>query len=289
MNIVNKNKAYIFILVVMPVLVGLSLIPVDPHVFAFPVNIIICFLSIYLSVLFGRLSESLRFFSGKKAVLTAFVCIILLMIVHWLFYHRRLFYGCFSSWALYDFSKSALFMFAWMMFIVILGAVIVRRLTVVKTNNHWFLLQHFGLWFALMTGFLGSSDTYTMQTLLAKETSTTYAYVMEGQAMQLPFQISLKELQTEVDKSGAVAYCGATITVKDERKEKTKTIAVNHPYRYKGYDIYLMQTGNYRCKLQIVYDPWRYIVLLGIIMMMVGALGMFFKGIKLQMQDDRLG
>lgn len=275
--------------VLLPVLIGLSFITVDPHVFAFPVNIIICLLSIYLSVLIGRLSENLRFFSGNKVVLTAFVCVILLMIGHWLFYHRRLFYDSFSPCALYDFSKSALFMFAWMMFIVILGAVIVRRLTLVKTNNHWFLLQHFGLWFTLITGFLGSTDSYTMQTLLAKETSTTYAYLKEGQAMQLPFQISLRELQTEADKSGAVAYYGATISVKDARKEKTKTIAVNHPYRYKGYDIYLMKTGNYRCKLQIVYDPWRYVVFMGVMIMMAGALGMFFKGFKRQEQDDRLG
>ena len=76
---------------------------------------------------------------------------------------------------------------------------------------------------------------------------------------------------------------------KDEGKEKTKTIAVNQPYRYKGYDIYIMQVANYRCKLQIVYDPWRYVVLLGILMMMTGALGMFFKGFKMQKQDDKLG
>jgi len=289
MNVVKKNKVYLFILAVLPVIIGLSFITINPHAFAFPANIIICFVSVYLSVLFGRLSESLRFFSGQKAVLTAFVCIILLMIVHWLFYHRRLFDGGFFPPALYDFSKSALFVFAWMMFVVVLGAVIVRRLTLVKTNNQWFLLHHFGLWFALMTGFLGSTDSYTMYALLTKETSTSYAYNKDGKAMQLPFQISLKEIQTEVNMSGAVANYGATVKVKDEGKEKTKTIAVNQPYRYKGYDIYIMQVANYRCKLQIVYDPWRYVVLLGILMMMTGALGMFFKGFKMQKQDDKLG
>jgi cobalamin biosynthesis protein CobD/CbiB len=83
MNVVKKNKVYLFILAVLPVIIGLSFITINPHAFAFPANIIICFVSVYLSVLFGRLSESLRFFSGQKAVLTAFVCIILLMIVHW--------------------------------------------------------------------------------------------------------------------------------------------------------------------------------------------------------------
>ena len=59
---------------------------------------------------------------------------------------------------------------------------------------------------------------------------------------------------------------------------------VNHPYEYKfGEDIYLVSYDTRSdkpqyCVLQIVRQPWKYIQLIGIIMTIAGAVGMFIGG-----------
>jgi hypothetical protein len=289
MSFVKNNKRYLYICLALPIALGLSYIEIDPHTFGFPFNLVLCLLCVYVSVLAGRLSEHFLFFSGRKAVGIAFITIVILMVLHWLFYHRRLFFCSFFPSVSYDFSKSALFVSLWMLFIIILGAVIVRRLTLVKQNNKWFLWNHMGLYLVLLTGFMGSTDTYTMQTILAKEQETNFAFTELGEAMKLPFHLILKDIQIQRDHTGLTIQYKAMVSLKDVQKEKTRSIAVNHPCRFKGYDIYVMQASDFGCKLQIIYDPWRYAILFSILIMISGAVVMFFKGTKIQKQDDRLG
>jgi hypothetical protein len=138
-------------------LLAFSMIPIDIHNFAFPTNLFLLLGLIYFSLLAGRLSERFRFLSSRKAALLSTIAVILLMIIHWLFYHRQIFIGSKLPIVLYDFSSSALFIFTWMFFLLVLGAVIARRLTIVKENNISFLLNHIGLWITLSVGFFWTS------------------------------------------------------------------------------------------------------------------------------------
>ncbi|HOF15603.1 MAG TPA: cytochrome c biogenesis protein ResB [Bacteroidales bacterium] len=261
-------------------LLAFSMIPIDIHNFAFPTNLFLLLGLIYFSLLAGRLSERFRFLSSRKAALLSTIAVILLMIIHWLFYHRQIFIGSKLPIVLYDFSSSALFIFTWMFFLLVLGAVIARRLTIVKENNISFLLNHIGLWITLSVGFFGQADSYTLQTTLVQNNMTSQAITKEGQLMELPFYIGLQDIYSEFYSTGEPKAFNATIFIEKNNKTKRKTIAVNHPYRYKSYDIYLMKVGNNSCRVQIVYDPWRYIVLMGIIIMMMGAICLFYNGIK---------
>ena len=62
-------------------------------------------------------------------------------------------------------------------------------------------------------------------------------------------------------------------------------LEVNHPYAYRlGEDVYLtgydVAKGNNSeyCILQIVEQPWKYVVVAGILMMLAGAILLFIKG-----------
>ena len=70
-------------------------------------------------------------------------------------------------------------------------------------------------------------------------------------------------------------------------------LEVNHPYSYRlGEDVYLtsydMASGNESkyCVLQVVIQPWKYIMVAGILMMLAGAVLLFINGPKAY---DKLG
>ncbi len=277
-----KKKIIISFLVGLFIAIVLSFISINPNAFAFPQNIIILFLLICFAVLTGRLSERFRAFSSSKTAWIVSIYIIVLMIVHWLLYHRTIFKDTIFPSPLYDFSSSGLFVLSWIFFLFVLGAVIVHRLTTVKKNNSLFLLNHIGLWVVLSAGFFGRADLYTLQTIVNKDYMISHAYTSDKQVMSLPFSLGLHEIRKEHYASGEIKTMVADLIVKDKQKRKEVHVSVNSPYRYKGYDIYLISAGENACKLQVIYDPWRYIILLGIITMLVGAIGNFFKGFKNQ-------
>ena len=69
--------------------------------------------------------------------------------------------------------------------------------------------------------------------------------------------------------------------------EQRTTLEVNHPHSYRlGEDIYLTgydtrNVGNTRyCILQIVRQPWKYVMVTGILMMLAGAVLLFINGPK---------
>ncbi|MDD4208928.1 MAG: cytochrome c biogenesis protein ResB [Bacteroidales bacterium] len=274
------NKSIITLGIGLFLVIALSFISINTNAFAFPVNVFLLMLLVYFSFVAGRLSERFRFFSSGKTALLVSVYIIVLLILHWFFYHRKNFSDSLFPDSLYDFSTSALFVISWLFFLFVLGAVIVRRFTIVKKNNVLFLLNHVGLWVALSAGFLGRADLYTMQTIVNKEYVIFQAYTEDNQKMNLPFSLGLQEIRKEHYSSGEIKTVEADLIIKDRQYEKNVSVSVNYPYRYKGYDVYLMNAGVNAAKLQIVYDPWRYIVLLGIAIMFAGAIGAFFTGFK---------
>ena len=70
-------------------------------------------------------------------------------------------------------------------------------------------------------------------------------------------------------------------------------LEVNHPYSYRlgedvyltGYDITKGNESNY-CILQVVKQPWKYVMVTGILMMLAGAVLLFINGAKAY---DKLG
>lgn len=279
--IINK-KSIITFGIGLFLVITLSFISINPNAFAFPVNVFLLMLLVFFSVVTGQLVERFSLFYSSKTAGLVSIYILVLMIVHWLFYHQTIFSDTVFPSSLYNFSTSGLFVFSWMFFLLVLGAVIVHRITTVKKNNCLFLFIHIGLWVVLSAGFFGKADEYTMQTIVNNDYMINQAYTSHNQEMNLPFSLGLHGIRKEYYASGEIKTIVADLIVKDKQKETKVHVSVNSPYRYKGYDVYLMEAGGNTSKIQIVYDPWRYIVLLGIVIMLLGTIGNFFRGFKNQ-------
>ena len=200
--------------------------------------------------------------------------------------------GVFSALGCYNFMTSWIFIAILFLFLSNLGVVIIHAFYNKKRCKKRFLLNHIGLWLALFAGFLGSSDTQTLRVPLYKSVPTREAYDMNGGIYYLDYELELSEFKIEYYPNGRPSRFASDIRVGN----KQATLEVNHPYSYRmGEDIYLTgydtvnrQNGSY-CIVQIVKQPWKYITVAGILMMLAGAVLLFINGSKRTYNDDKLG
>ena len=159
-----------------------------------------------------------------------------------------------------------------------------------RKQARWrFILNHAGLWLALFAGFLGSSDTQTLRIPLYKGEPTHEAFDMNGASYYLDYDMELNSFAVEYYPNGRPSRFSANVRLGNENV----LLEVNHPYSYRpgegvyltGYDVTKGNESNY-CILQVVKQPWKYVMVAGILMMLAGAVLLFVNGAKAY---DKLG
>lgn len=146
-----------------------------------------------------------------------------------------------------------------------------------------FLLNHAGLWLALSSAFLGSSDTQTLRIPIYKGEPTREAFDMNGASHHLDYDLELDSFAVEYYPNGRPSRFAANVHLGNQ----TVLLEVNHPYAYRlgedvyltGYDVTKANESEY-CILQIVKQPWKYVTVAGILMMLAGAILLFINGPK---------
>jgi hypothetical protein len=143
-----------------------------------------------------------------------------------------------------------------------------------------FLFCHLGLLLALISGYWGAPDTMIMRAELTKDGSSV-ALCEDGKVINLDYQLSLTHFKVDYYDNGVPSAYEATVDI-DGRAVK---LTVNHPYRVSaGEHIYLTsfeeQSGDVRAVVQIVRQPWRVVMFVGIILMLAGAVLIFIRGPK---------
>lgn len=140
-----------------------------------------------------------------------------------------------------------------------------------------FTLLHAGLIIALGAGFWGAPDRVQLRTMLLSEKPTTHAFHLNGTVTNLGYAMQLQELDAEYNESGAPTHFQAVANIDNEEV----TLTVNHPYdRTFGEKIYLVSIdpqGAY-CVVEIVREPWQWASLVGIVMLLAGAVMLFIRG-----------
>lgn len=109
---------------------------------------------------------------------------------------------------------------------------------------------------------------------------------MEGQHFYLDYNMQLIDFHVEHYQNGMPKSYVAEVKISDRENGNSSQVSleVNHPYEYNlGEDIYLVSYDTRSdkpqyCILQIVRQPWKYVQLIGIIMTIAGAIGMFIGG-----------
>ncbi len=183
----------------------------------------------------------------------------------------------------YDFMTSWIFIAIFFFMLSNLALVIINVVYTRKKTQWRFLLNHCGLWLALFAGFFGSADTQILRIPVYIGEPTSKAYNMDGASQHLDYKIELRSFDIEYYPNGSPSHYEAQVRIGDD----DAVLQVNHPYSYRwGEDVYL--TGydvakgkdSSCCILQVVRQPWKYIVVIGICMMLCGAVLLFINGSK---------
>lgn len=143
-----------------------------------------------------------------------------------------------------------------------------------------FFLNHAGLLIAVASVFWGAPMTHTLRVQLFQDIPASEAFYMDGRKTWLPYQLELKDFEVQYFDNGVPSLYKADLSVSGEEV----SLQVNKPYsRTLAEDVYLTSynktpQGETYCIIQIVREPWKYVTVAGILMMVAGALLMFLQG-----------
>ena len=136
-----------------------------------------------------------------------------------------------------------------------------------------FILTHVGLWLALGAGFFGAPDREQMR-VAVDSNATNQAYTMAGAVRILPYELRLESLTIEPTNYEA------RVAINDE----IVSLRVNHPYNYTpSQKIYLASVSDANAGaeyaiIEIVDEPWQWLSMAGIVMLILGGVLLFVRG-----------
>ena len=147
-----------------------------------------------------------------------------------------------------------------------------------------FILNHIGVLVALIGCFFGAPD-HTVSRAIVSGEAVHEAVGENGEIVPLPAAMKLDGFNVELDQRGNVRNYRALIDVDGKKVE----LRVNHPYRISmSEDVYLTSYDRDNlepqyCIVEVVRQPWKYLIWAGIVMMMAGGILMFARG-----KDDKM-
>lgn len=202
----------------------------------------------------------------------------------------------------YAFTTSWIFAFVLIYFLSVLAAVILRRIQCIPLKlkrsgpksrilfvESAFMLNHFGLWLALLAGFLGSSDEVHCKMIIDRQVATNVAYKQPNGIHYLPFYLNLNDFDVQYHQTGEAIDYKAILSFSDDPEATVSTkvpLRVNHPFRYRGYDLYLSSydveqgVDTEYVVLLLILQPWKYVLYTGILLMVFGAIFLFISAAR---------
>ena len=251
---------------------------------SFPLNLILALIwAIAMLTIWRTAKKSLfvEFMLSRGATVTAIVLLTALCIVVGVTGDTELV----STWV----SAAVLLYFQSVLLFVILRGWRAQTATGARLGQiRWrFLLNHVGILLAVSSGFWGAPDTDVVRMRLMADVPARDAMRMDGTLYRLPYEICLDEFKVETYSNGVPSMYEASLTVAG----KPVVLKVNEPYSVSfGRDIYLVgfDGSGYgdSCIVQIVYEPWRYAAMAGIVMMLACAFLLFAGGPRRRNNDD---
>ena len=230
------------------------------EVFAFPVNAAVLFFSVVLLVVLHREKPSsalCRYLASARTSLILFVCLALSCLILGLFSQTG---GDLLGFRHVKYSW-------WFVYLMTAFMANILMVLITRTFRLRFLLNHLGLFLALAGSFAGSPDKSSVKMKLTNDPTA---------------DMYLTDFRVEYSPNGVPSDFQAEIVV----DSKNASLKVNHPYpRTPFVDIYLLdydktsQKPAY-CIVELVKQPWKYVVWIGVVMMMCGAALLFIQGVN---------
>ncbi len=174
------------------------------------------------------------------------------------------------------------FFFVFLALLAHLLFVIFRGLRRGRPHRLRFLLNHVGLTLALIGGFAGAPDTIQWRLPVSRHEPTQTAFSRERGFTRLRQTFQLEDFNVSYYPNGQPADYEARLKV----DERPVVLRVNEPYGLSlTDDLYLVdyekvpagQAVGY-CVVEIVRQPWKYVLWLGVWMMLLGCVLLFVQG-----------
>lgn len=102
-----------------------------------------------------------------------------------------------STFGLNHLTTNFAFYFILFFFLTCLGLISIKRIAQWKWSNLGFIINHLGLFIALLAGFLGSGDLQRLSLDLYEGQPSIFAFNSKGDKTELPFAVYLKDFQIE--------------------------------------------------------------------------------------------
>jgi hypothetical protein len=275
--------------------------PVDWGMFAFPANIITVVLFCLISVVIYTLSFKTRLFRFLRtayAAVPTLIFVTVLMVVMGLIRQDNSVFEQQDALGLNTMVTFWPFVLICFWLAILLSQAIIAH----TIHFHWrmipFIFLHFGLLIILISASLGSADRQQFNLNVSADRAEQYGFDVNGNLIKLPFSIRLMSVsvdgnvaenthgvdsQSEKMSASMPSRVSTRLQINTSDGLKTETaIAVNKPFSFKGWRIYLFSydSGQWNgipvCVLQAVKDSWLPAVFTGIYMLLAGALGMLF-------------
>ena len=271
-----RTATYVIALVILQLIFG----NLEPKMFAFPINFALLASMIAICAVVEREYGKKQWVKELRS--TDLSIISLCLIAVWCVAG-----GCVpqtdavsSGWlyrtGLTQFATSLPFVGLLSLLLVQLTMIIIHRLR--RPARQWgftFIAAHVGLWLALAAGLMGSADMKDLRCIAMRGQETRTAYDKKGRINALPYAVELKDFRVERSEADhSVVQYEAAIALDGERI----SISVNNPHAATWQDkLYLVSYDQNNPSptyvvVQIVRQPWRHLLLAGIVMLMLGTL-----------------
>lgn len=170
------------------------------------------------------------------------------------------------------------FVLTYLHLVVILGVTILKRIVKLRRELP-FLLNHLGLFVALVAATLGNADLQRVKMITAPHTLEWRAFDADMRVVEMPIAVELKRFIMETYDDGTPRRFASDIEIVTRSgKEFPATVDVNQPVTVDGWKIYqfsydtALGSESQTSILEFVRDPWLPAVYAGFFMMLAGAL-----------------
>lgn len=154
---------------------------------------------------------------------------------------------------------------------------LLHRMRTFRMRRDWtFMAIHLGLWLALFSGLAGAGDNRQLNVLVGSEEEEAMAYDRNYRRASLSHTFKLQDFDIATNAAdGSPTQYSARILIDNNPVD----IAVNSPHALSlCEDIYLMNFKSTQedgkvnlCVLTIERQPWKYPMLIGLVMLLIGT------------------
>ena len=178
------------------------------------------------------------------------------------------------------------FVLIYVLLTIVLGTTILRRISHLKGwRDIPFLLNHLGLFIALITATLGNPDMQRLKMIVGVGETEWRAINIDDMIVEPPIAIHLNEFIMEEYDDGSPKRFASDVEIFTKSENKYHGIIdVNKPMKVEGWKIYqygydtAMGKDSEYSVFELVSDPWLAAVYIGIWMMVAGAICMLVIG-----------